>query len=204
MGPMKLIASHTSPYARKVRVVLAEKRLACDLVEENVWSATSSVPRYNPLNKIPTLILDDGTSLYDSSVITEYLDTLAGPTLIPGAGLDRARVRCGESLADGICDAAVAIVLERKREPLRQDPAWLERQRSKVDAGVDGLAKELGDRPWLDGQAMTLADLAAGCALFYVEFRLPEVGWRAKHPNLAAWAPKLEARPSFTSTRPPA
>nr|WP_171161200.1 glutathione S-transferase C-terminal domain-containing protein [Usitatibacter palustris] len=201
---MKLIASHTSPYARKVRVVLAEKQIACDLVEENVWSPASTVPRHNPLNKIPTLILDDGTSLFDSSVITEYLDTLGGPPLIPGAGLERAHVRCDESLADGICDAALTIVLERKREAMRQDPTWMDRQRGKIDAGIEGLAKQLGDRPWLNGKTMTLADLAAGCALFYVAFRLPEIDWRSKHPNLAGYAAKLDARPSFAGTRPPA
>jgi len=201
---MKLIASHTSPYARKVRVVLAEKQLRCELVEENVWSADSKVPRYNPLNKIPALVLDDGTCLYDSSVITEYLDTLSAPALIPGAGLERARVRCTESLADGICDAAVAIVLERKRESARQDPGWIDRQRAKIDAGAAALSQALGDRAWLGGAAPALGDLAAGCALFYVAFRLPEVGWRARHANLAAWATRLESRASFATTRPPA
>lgn len=201
---MKLIASRTSPYVRKVRVMLAEKNLACELVEENVWSPDSGVPRYNPLNKIPALVLDDGTCLYDSSVITEYLDALSEPRLIPGAGVDRARVRRTESLADGLCDAAVAIVLERKRESARQDPGWMDRQRSKIDAAFDALALELGDRTWLADANLTLADIAAGCAFLYVEFRLPEYGCRKRRANLAAWASRLEQRPSFAATKPPA
>jgi glutathione S-transferase len=200
---MKLIASHTSPYARKVRVMLAEKKLACELMEENVWAATTQVTRFNPLTKIPALVLDDGTSLYDSSVITEYLDTLSAPALIPAAGLARALVRRDESLADGICDAAVAIVLEKKRDAPRQDPAWMERQRGKIDAATEALARALGQSEYFQGRAFSLADLAIGCALFYVEFRLPEVGWRAKYPALKAWAERIEARPSFTATRPP-
>jgi glutathione S-transferase len=201
---MKLIGSKTSPYVRKVRVVCAEKRLACDLVEENVWSATTAVGRYNPLTKVPVLVLDDGTCLYDSVVITEYLDTLAFPALIPPTGLARAVAKRGEALADGICDAAVGIVLERKRETLRQDPPTIDRQRAKIDASIAALSTELGGREWLGGDSPGLADLAAGCALFYVEFRLPEVGWRARHANLESWAGRLEARASFSSTRPPA
>ena len=204
MRPMKLIGSKTSPYVRKARVLLAEKKIPYEFVEENVWGATTQVTRFNPLTKVPVLVLDDGTCLYDSSVITEYVDTLAQPALIPPPGLGRALARRGESLADGLCDAAVAIVLERKRESARQDPGSMERARSKLDAGSAALSAALGEREWLDGAAPGLADLAAGCALFYLEFRLPEVGWRARHDNLRRWAERLEARPSFASTRPPA
>lgn len=201
---MKLIFSHTSPFARKVRVLALEKGISLDIVEANVWSPDTEVPRHNPLNKIPVLLLDDGSSLYDSSVITEYLDGLPGPALLPGAGIARSRVRCAESLADGICDAAVSTVLERKREALRQDPGWVGRQRDKIDLGIATLSRSLGDKPWLEGGAMSLADLAAGCALFYVAFRLPEIEWRTAHPNLAAWTATLDQRPSFATTRPPA
>jgi glutathione S-transferase len=201
---MKLFYSPTSPYVRKVRVVLAEKGLACDLVAEDVWGPDSRVARHNPLGKIPALLLDDGECLYDSRVIAEYLDGLAAPALIPPAGLERARARRVEALADGICDAAVAIVLERKRDAARQDAAWIDRQRGKIVAGFEALARDLGERRWLGGEAPGLADLAAGCAIFYVEFRLPELGCRPRHPNLAGFADRLEARPSFAATRPPA
>lgn len=204
MRPMKLIGSRTSPYVRKVRVFLAEKRCEYEFAEENVWSPTTQVGHVNPLGKVPVLVLDDGTSLYDSSVITEYLDTLAAPALIASGGLPRALARRAESLADGICDAAVSIVLERKRDPLRQDAASLDRARAKVDAGIASFAGQIEGREWLDGAGPGLADIAAGCALFYVEFRLPEVGWRTQHPALRRWAERLEARPSFVATRPPA
>lgn len=201
---MKLIGSRTSPYVRKVRVFLAEKGLAYDFVEESVWSPATQIARYNPLSKVPVLVLDDGTCLYDSSVITEYVDALVAPALIPGAPLPRALVRRIESLADGICDAAVSIVLERKREPLRQDAPSMDRSRAKVDLGLATLETSLGDREWLDASGPGLADVAAGCAALYVEFRLPEVGWRERHPGLRRWAERLEARPAFAATRPPA
>ena len=200
---MKLIYSPTSPYVRKVRVLLAEKNLECALVEENVWSPDTAIARYNPLGKVPTLVLEDGRCLYDSAVITEYLDGLAAPALIPSSGVERAHARRIEALADGICDAAVTIVLERRREAPRQDPGWMERQRKKVEAGLEAIARELGDSVWLGGSRPTLADLAAGCALFYVEFRLPESGNRARHASVAKWAARLEARPSFATTPPP-
>jgi len=202
MGPMKLIGSKTSPYVRKVRVLLAEKQRDYEFVEENVWSATTQVGRYNPLTKVPVLVLDGGETLFDSSVITEYVDTLSQPALLPGAGLERALARRSESLADGVCDAAVAIVLERKREALRQDPAVIERARAKVDAGIAAFESLLDGHEWLDRGAPGLADFAAGCALFYVEFRLPEVGWRSRSAALCRWAERLEARPSFAATRP--
>lgn len=201
---MKLIGSRTSPYVRKVRVFLSEKQRDAEFVEENVWAATTGIGRHNPLGKIPVLVLDDGTSLYDSSVITDYLDTLSAPALIPASGLQRALARRSESLADGICDAAVAIVLERRREPSRQDAATMDRARSKIDAGVAAVEAHLAGRDWLDGAGPGLADIATGCALFYLEFRLPEIDWRARHASLRRWAERLEARPSFASTRPPA
>ena len=200
---MKLIASHTSPFARKVRVLLEEKRIAHQLMEENVWSADTAVTRYNPLTKIPTLILDNGETLFDSAVITEYLDALSAPAFIPASGLERARVRRDEALADGLCDAAVGIVLERKREAMRQDAGWVARQRGKVETAITAFSQALGERPWLQGDRLSLSDIAAGCALFYVEFRLPEITWRKSHENLSAFADRLDARPSFASTRPP-
>lgn len=201
---MKLVASLTSPYARKARVMLAEKGIAFELVQENAWNADTTVPRYNPLNKVPVLVLDDGTCLYDSRVIVAFLDGLAAPELVPVAGLERALAGRAEALADGITDAAVAIVLERRRDASRQDTAWVERQWAKIEAGTAALAAELGDRPWLRGPAMTHADLAAGCALLYLEFRLPDFRWRERFPNLDAYTSRLAGRPSFASTRPPA
>ncbi|HET7728922.1 MAG TPA: glutathione S-transferase C-terminal domain-containing protein [Usitatibacter sp.] len=200
---MKLVGSRTSPYVRKVRVILAERAIPCDFVEESAWSATTTVPRYNPLNKVPALVLDDGEPLFDSVVISEYLDAISGNILIPGDAVQRARVRRGEALGDGVADAGITAFLERKREPSRQDAAWIARQMDKVDAGIGAIARELGARPFLGGERMNLADIACGCALFWTEFRMPELGWRDARPHLRAWAERLEMRPSFEATRPP-
>jgi glutathione S-transferase len=201
---MKLVASRTSPYARKIRVLLAEKQLGCEFVEESAWNAGTTVPRFNPLNKIPVLITDDGTCLYDSCVISEYLDPLGAPSFLPPGGLERATVRRDEALGNGIADAGIAIFLERKREASRQDVGWIARQRSKVDAGIEALAKELGGKAFLRGDTMALGDISCACALLWLEFRLPEIGWRGRYPELGRWIERLEARPSFAGTKPPA
>ena len=200
---MKLVGSRTSPYVRKVRVILAERNLAYDFVEESAWTAETTVPRYNPLNKVPALVLDDGDSIYDSAVISEYLDAVSGGTLLPRDAAARAKVRRDEALGDGIADAGITAFLERKRDGSRQDAAWIARQMSKVEAGIEAVAKTLGRRGHLGGEQMNLADIACACALFWAEFRMPELGWRDRHPNLKAWAERLETRASFSATRPP-
>jgi len=201
---MKLVASKTSPYARKIRVLLAEKQLAFDFVEESAWDAGTTVPRFNPLNKIPVLVADDGTCLYDSGVIAEYLEPLGAPSFIPPSGIERACVRRDEALGDGIADAGIAIFLERKREAARQDAAWIARQRSKVDAAIAAVANELGGKAFLRGDALSLGDVACACALLWLEFRLPEITWRADYAELGRWIERLESRPSFETTRPQA
>lgn len=200
---MKLYASLTSPYARKVRVVLAEKKIECELIEESPWTADTTVQQHNPLGKVPVLVMDDGTALYDSRVIVEYLDTVSPVSrLIPEPNRQRITVRRWEALADGICDAAVAIVLEQKRSAKQQSKEWIDRQRRKVDLGVGDLANELGDKPWCNGEAYSLADIAAGCALGYLDLRHPGIAWRTEYPNLVKLADKLAKRPSFADTAP--
>jgi glutathione S-transferase len=201
---MKLIASLTSPYARKVRVALAEKRIEYELIEESPWAAGTTVPNYNPLGKVPVLVLDDGTTLFDSRVIVEYLDTVSPVSrLIPEPNRQRIVVRRWEALADGICDAAVAIVLENKRSVRQQNKESIERQHGKVDRGLQELATELGDKVWCNGEAYSLADIATGCALGYLDLRHAALDWRSKYPNLVKLAEKLAKRPSFTETAPP-
>jgi glutathione S-transferase len=199
---MKLVGSKTSPYVRKVRVLLAERAMPFEFLEESAWNATTTVPTYNPLNKVPALVLDGGEPIYDSAVITEYLDAISGGTFIPGGPEARARVRCQEALGDGIADAGITMFLERKREAARQDAAWLQRQRDKVDAGVAALSRGVGSNAFLGGDKANLGDVACACALFWAEFRLPEITWRETHPNLKAWAERMESRPSFAATRP--
>lgn len=201
---MKLIASLTSPYARKVRIALAEKKIEYDLVEESPWAAETSVPSYNPLGKVPVFVLDDGTTLFDSRVIVEYLDTMSPVSrLIPEPNRQRIGVKRWEALADGICDAAVAIQLETKRPADQQDGLWLKRQRVKIDLGLQELARELADKVWCNGEAYSLADIATGCALGYLDLRQAAIDWRGAHPNLVKLADKLGKRPSFAETAPP-
>jgi glutathione S-transferase len=202
---MKLIASLTSPYARKVRIALAEKKIEYELVEASPWVADTDVPSYNPLGKVPVLVLDDGTNLFDSRVIVEYLDTVSPVSrLMPEPSRQRIAVKRWEALADGILDAAVAIVLEGRRPAKQQSKDWLERQRSKVDRGVAEFANELGDKAWCNGEAYSLADIAAGCTLGYLDFRHPAIDWRTQYPNLVKLAEKLAKRASFADTIPPA
>ena len=201
---MKLYASYTSPYARKVRIALAEKKIECELVEESPWTADTTVPQYNPLGKVPVLLMDDGTALYDSRVIVEYLDTVSPVSrLIPEPSRQRIAVKRWEALADGVCDAAVAIVLEAKRPAKQQSREWIDRHRRKMDLGVRELASELGDKAWCNGEAYSLADIATGCALGYLDLRHPAIDWRTEYPNLAELVEKLARRPSFAETAPP-
>jgi glutathione S-transferase len=199
---MKLVGSKTSPYVRKIRVLLAEKQLPFEFVEDNVWAPETKVPQWNPLIKVPALVLDDGEALFDSPVIAEYVDSLPGMNFIPASVRERVRVRCDEALGDGIADAGIAIFLERKREAARQDPAWIARQAGKVQSGIAALSRSIAAKPATGARRMTLGDIACGCALFWLEFRLPEFRWR-EDPVLRAWAQNLEMRASFASTRPP-
>jgi glutathione S-transferase len=201
---MKLIASLTSPYVRKVRIVLAEKKIEYALEQPELWPDTS-VAQWNPLGKIPVLVLDDGTPLYDSRVIVEYLDSVSPVSrLIPEPARQRIVVKKWEALADGICDAAALIRSESRRPPREQSSDWIERQKHKVALGVAELSHELGDRNWCATDAYTLADIATGCALGYLDLRYRELDWRSEYPNLARHSEKLGKRASFAETLPPA
>ena len=202
---LRLIGSLTSPYVRKVRVVMAEKRIECQLELEDVWAADSTIAHSNPLSKVPCLILEDGGAMFDSRVIVEYLDGLTPVAkLIPPSGRERAEVRTWEALADGICDAAILARLEVTQRPAsQQSQKWIDRQMHKVTHGVAAMANGLGDKPFCAGAAYTLADIAAGCTLAYLDFRYPQIDWRAQYGNLARWYDKIAARPSFVDTAPP-
>ncbi|MCA1978727.1 MAG: glutathione S-transferase N-terminal domain-containing protein [Thiobacillus sp.] len=200
---MKLVTSLTSPYGRKARVVLLEKKIPFQLQVENPWLPDSPVPSLNPLGKVPVLVLEDGVSVFDSRVIVEYLDPLSPVAhLIPGEPKSRMVVRGVEALADGVTDAAVAVYLERKRAPELRSAEWLTLQEKTLFRGIEALAEALGEKPWYFGNSMTLADIACGCMLGYLDLRFPEVDWRGAHPNLAKLFDKLMARPSFKETVP--
>ncbi len=200
---MKLVGSLTSPYVRKARIVLAEKRINYTFEVDVPWNADSQVPDYNPLGKVPVLIMEDGTPLYDSRVIVEYLDNISPVSrLIPESNRHRIMVKRWEVLADGVSDAAATIFLERKRPAVQQSQEWIMRQQQKVTRGLEAAAHELGTKKWCNGSAYTLADVALGCTLGYLTFRFPEVEWRTAFPNLADLADKLEKRASFVETAP--
>jgi glutathione S-transferase len=202
---MKLIGSDGSPYVRKVRVVLAEKKIDYRFIREDVWSPDTAIGQSNPLGKIPTLVTDDGGNVFDSRVIVEYLDTVTPiARLIPPSGRARVEVRCWEALADGLLDAAILARVETtQRAEGQRSPAWIARQMAKVDAALDAMGKGLGDKPFCCEGKYSLADIAVGCALGYLDFRFPQVEWRPRHPNLARHADKLFLRPAFLDSAPP-
>lgn len=200
---MKLVIATPSPFARKARVVLTEKAVPHDIIIDVPWNPGTTAPAHNPLGKIPILILEDGSAVYDNRVIVQYLEAACpAPTLLPEDPLDRITHLQVEALADGICDAIVLLTIETRRKPALQSADWTERQRAKVDAGVNCLAQRLGDRTWFAGDTMGLADIAAGCALGYLDVRLSDHGWRRDHPDLGAFSDRMEARASFRSSRP--
>ena len=203
---MKLIGATASPYVRKVRIVMAEKKLDYEFVLEDVWSADTAISQSNPLGKVPCLVMEGGEALFDSRVIVEYLDTLSPVgKLIPAVGRERAEVKTWEALADGLVDAAIAARLEANwagRKKSERSQAWIERQRDKVNASVKAMGQGLGEKPFCAGIYLSLADISVGCALGYLEFRFPDIDWRSAHPNLARLYDKLMARASFTETKP--
>ena len=204
---MKLIGSLTSPYVRKVRIVMAEKKLDYQHELEDVW-ASDKILKSNPLGKVPCLVLPGGEAIFDSRVIVEYLDTRSPVSrLIPESSRERIEVRTWEALADGVIDAAILARLEQTwpgRTAEQRSSTWVDRQMHKVHVSLGAISKGLGDKPWCAGVHLSLADIAVGCALGYITFRFPQIDWRDAHENLAKLADKLDARQSFIDTVPPA
>lgn len=204
---MRLIGSKTSPYVRKVRIVMLEKKLEFRFVEEDVWATDTRMADLNPLGKVPCLVMEGGDKIHDSRVIVEYLDTLSPVgKLIPATGRERAEVKTWESLADGILDAAILARLEATwtgRKPEERSAAWVDRQMGKISQTLKVISVELGDKAYCHGIHLTLADVAVGCALSYLDFRFPEFEWRSSYPNLVRLSDKLAQRNSFIETKPP-
>lgn len=200
---MKLIASLTSPFARKVRIALLEKALPFELVVDIPWNTETQVPLFNPLGKVPVLVLDDNTTVYDSRVIVEYLEFLApDPCLIPLEQPDQLTVKRIEALADGIADAAAAIFLECKRPDALQSQDWIKRQQQKIDLGLKALSAVLGEGEYMALERFTLADIATVSTLGYLDLRFAGIDWRRQYPNLAGLAQRLADRSSIKMTAP--
>ena len=203
---MKIIGSATSPYVRKVRIVMAEKKLDYQLAIEDVWALDTNITASNPLGKVPCLVMEGGEAVFDSRVIVEYLDTLSPVgKLIPSQGRERAEVKTWESLADGLVDAAILARLEATwagRTDAQRCDAWTARQMSKITAALAAMSTGLADKPFCSGIHLSLSDIAVGCALAYLDLRFAEIKWRSAHPNLAKLQEKLMLRPSFIDTQP--
>lgn len=201
---MKLIGSLASPYVRKVRVVMLEKKIDYDFALDNVWASETRIHESNPLGKVPCLIMDDGGAMFDSRVIVEYLDTLTPVgKLIPPNGRERAEIKCWEALADGVCEAGILVRLERTLRPAeQQSEAWVARQMAKVNDGLKAMSSGLMETAYCAGNQYTLADVAVGCALGWLSHRFPEIDWRSDYPNLEKLFEKLMERPSFKETMP--
>jgi glutathione S-transferase len=200
---MKLIGSLASPYTRKVRIVLAEKKIDYDFEIDNPWKPDAKAAKLNPLGKVPALLLDDGRTLFDSRVIVGFLDN-ASPIsrLVPAENRERVEARRWEALADGVLDAGVLARLENQREAKLRSAPWIERQMGKVRAGLAAMDSELGDKPWCVGNGYTLADIALGVCLGWLDFRYPKMDWKKDQANLARAFAKLSERQSFADTLP--
>ena len=203
---MKLIGAITSPYVRKVRVVMAEKKLDYQFLLDNVWSADTRIAASNPLGKVPCLVMEGGEALFDSRVIVEYLDTLSPVgKLIPPVGRERAETKTWEALADGVLDAALLARMEKvwpHRSAEQRSQAWIDRQMDKIRRALQAMSQGLGEKAFCSGIHFSLADVAVGCALGYLDFRFPEYDWRSSHPNLTRLHDKLSQCKSFIDTLP--
>jgi len=203
---MKLIGTIASPYVRKVRIVMAEKKLDYEFLIDDVWSSETSIHLSNPLGKVPCLIMEGGEALFDSRVIVEYLDTLSPVgKLIPQSGRERAEVKTWEALSDGLLDASILARLEENwsgRADAERSKAWIERQMNKVDGCLKSFSNALNDKPFCVGNHLSLADISVACALGYLDFRFPHISWREKYSNLGPYFEKLSHRPSFMDSAP--
>ncbi|HEX9396350.1 MAG TPA: glutathione S-transferase N-terminal domain-containing protein [Burkholderiales bacterium] len=201
---MKLLASLASPYTRKVRIFLAEKKIECDLELVDVGPVDNPVNPHNPLGKIPTLVLDDGSALYDSRVIVEFLDAVSPiGRLIPDDMRERVAARRWEALADGVTDAGILIRSELQRDKKERSKAWTDKQLARMQRGMAQMSTELGERALYLNDKYSLADIAVGCCVGWLGFRNPgDIDWHTEYPALARHYARLMERPPFADTVP--
>lgn len=198
---MRLIIATPSPFARKIRVVVREKNIACDEDIHNPWNTDSTITELNPLGQIPILTTDDQQQIFDSRVIFDYLEKLEpAHSLLPSDPVEQIQTRKIESVGDGISDATVLLVMEAHRPKHLQSSDWMERQQKKVENSLHFLDNRLKNRNWFVGDEFTLADISVGCALSYIDLRLPYYIWREHFPNLSHFSERIEQRSSFKNT----
>jgi glutathione S-transferase len=198
---MKLYSSPTSPFVRKVRIVIREKGAAHLVTEEVVSALADPVELHaaNPLGKVPALALKDGTTLFDSPLICEYLDAmLEGPSLLPAEGAARWQAQRLQALGDGIADAAVSLTFEKNRPEAERSANWMGRWRRAITRSLDLLEAEAAN---LNGP-VTLGTISIESALGYLDFRHGDLGWRENRPTLDAFFKKASGRAAFQETAP--
>lgn len=199
----RLISATPSPYARKVRIQLAEKNIPFELITEVPWNSDTQTPRWNPLEKLPVLLLPDGGSVFESRYINEWIEIKhPTPPLMPADADGMLAVKRFEVIADGACDALVLMFWENAREPAARSEPWFARQQRKVDGALRELDRTVGDSVYAWGDRFTMADIACGALLGFLSVRWPHNPWRAAYPHLASYSDRLEERPSFAATRP--
>nr|WP_318383555.1 glutathione S-transferase [uncultured Enterobacter sp.] len=200
---MKLIGSYTSPFVRKISVILLEKGITFEFVNELPYNAQNGVSQYNPLGKVPALVTDDGDTWYDSPIVAEYLELLnIAPPMLPREAKASLKIRQIEALADGIMDAALVSVREQARPADQQSETELLRQREKISRGLDALEQYAADGT-LEAGTLNLATIATACAIGYLNFRHVSPGWCVDRPTLVKLVESLLSRESFARTEPP-
>lgn len=201
---MKLISATPSPYARKVRIALAEKGIPFEILTEVPWNAGATTPDYNPLGKLPVLILDDGGTVYESDYILEWLEHhFPEPSMLPDDPLERLAARRLEVLSDGVCDAFVLWFFEKMRPEGKRSPSWMDRQMRKIEGGLAEIDRLVpAEAEWCVGDRFGLGDIAVGTVIDYLRVRCPEIDWGGRHPDLLARLERLSRRPSFRDTVP--
>lgn len=199
----KLLSAKPSPYARKVRIHLAEKGIPFELITEVPWNSDTQTPRWNPLEKLPVLICENGQGIFESRYISEWIE-LKHPEhpLVPGDVEGILAVKRFEVIADGACDALILTIFENARDEDKRSIPWIERQRRKVDGALRELARMVGEQDFCHGGRFTMADVATGTLLGYMAVRWPQIDWQGRYPNLAAYSERMEQRQSFAATRP--
>ena len=201
---MKLVGSYTSPFVRKISVILLEKGLVFEFVNQSPWVEESHVPQYNPLGKVPALVDDNHLTWFDSSIIAQAIELRGdAPALLPEDPLRSLQVRQLEKLADGINDAAVMIVREQMRPGDQQSEEVLLRNREKILRGLDALETAVAQGELLNNGTLNLADIATGCMIGYLNFRRVLPNWCVNRPALVKLAETLFKRESFARTVPP-
>ena len=199
---MKLYGSPTSPYVRKARVLIHEKKVPCEWVAEDPWAEDSPIPQRNPLGKVPALEIEPNNYLFESMLIVHYLDHVDGKSLTPKDAGGYWQAQWWQALAQGIIDAAIARVLESRRPEEKQMPEKMAREAARIHRAVVAAEQRFAGDSFLVSKRLSLADLMMGVAMQYIDFRYAH-DWRSRAPKLARWHAGITARKSFLDTLPP-